>query len=156
MISHLVELIKACAPAASMRRRVEQDMVLSSGFELKKGTRINVDAARMWDAQLYEDPLRWIPDRFSKMRTTEGQEQAAQLVSTSPDHLAFGHGQHACPGRFFAAIEIKIALCRLILDYDWKLVPNSNVAPIMNGISAIASPSAKVAIRARDEDAGLD
>ncbi|KAH0404853.1 hypothetical protein KCU89_g710, partial [Aureobasidium melanogenum] len=144
------------ASIASMRRRVEHDMVLSSGFKLKKGTRINIDAARMWDPQLYEEPLRWIPDRFLKMRTTGGQEQAAQLVSTSPDHLAFGHGQHACPGRFFATIEIKIALCHLVLGYEWKLVPGSSVAPIINGISAIASPSAKVAIRRKEENACLD
>ncbi len=45
----------------------------------------------------------------------------AHLVSTSVDHVGFGHGQQACPGRFFAASEIKIVFVYLLLSYDWKL-----------------------------------
>lgn len=49
------------------------------------------------------------------------------LVTTSPDHLALGHGEHACPGRFFAAIEIKILLCHLLLKYEWELSPKYSI-----------------------------
>jgi cytochrome P450 len=35
--------------------------------------------------------------------------------------LAFGYGRHACPGRFFAANEIKMILARLVLDFDIKM-----------------------------------
>lgn len=42
------------------------------------------------------------------MREQAETETEALLVTTSPNHLAFGHGKHACPGRFFAATEIKI------------------------------------------------
>ena len=40
----------------------------------------------------------------------------------SLDIQVFGLGKHACPGRFFASNEIKVLLCRIILDYDMKLL----------------------------------
>ena len=33
--------------------------------------------------------------------------------------LAFGHGKFSCPGRFFAAGQIKLILCVLIMKYDF-------------------------------------
>ncbi len=44
-----------------------------------------------------------------------------QFVSPSKENLAFGLGRHACPGRFFAANEIKLILSRLLLDFDIKM-----------------------------------
>lgn len=35
--------------------------------------------------------------------------------------MGFGFGRHSCPGRFFAANEVKIALCHILLKYDFKL-----------------------------------
>ena len=43
-----------------------------------------------------------------------------QFVSVTPENMGFGFGEHACPGRFFAANEIKIILARIILDFDLK------------------------------------
>ena len=134
-----------------MRRYVDKDVILSNGFRLRKGTRVSVDSCRMRDPELYQNPDQWDGYRFFKLRSQEGMESGAQLVSTSPDHLAFGHGQHACPGRFFAANEIKIALSHMLLKYDWKLAPGTNVAPIMNGIAAIANPTTKLLFRRRTE-----
>lgn len=134
-----------------MRRWVAKDITLSNGFRLRKGMRINVDSCRMWDPELYENPEQWQGDRFLKLRSEQGKEHSSQLVSTSPDHLAFGHGEHACPGRFFAAHEIKVALCHMLVKYDWKLAPGTDVTPVMNGISAIASPTARLLIRRRQE-----
>ena len=38
----------------------------------------------------------------------------------SPDSLEFGHGSHACPGRFFAINVVKATLIAIILRYDLK------------------------------------
>jgi cytochrome P450 len=46
----------------------------------------------------------------------------SQFVAANEQNLGFGYGQHACPGRFFAANEIKMMIVRLILDYDIKNV----------------------------------
>ncbi|KAK1499410.1 ent-kaurene oxidase [Colletotrichum cuscutae] len=35
--------------------------------------------------------------------------------------MAFGFGRHACPGRFFAATEIKMLIARLLLEYDIRM-----------------------------------
>ncbi|KAJ1325847.1 tenellin biosynthesis cytochrome P450 monooxygenase [Microdochium nivale] len=40
------------------------------------------------------------------------------LVSTSDKFMGFSHGSHACPGRFFAANQLKIALAHIALHYD--------------------------------------
>lgn len=41
-------------------------------------------------------------------------------VTTSENFLPFGHAKHACPGRFFAANEIKLAFAYLSTKYDVK------------------------------------
>jgi cytochrome P450 len=35
--------------------------------------------------------------------------------------MGFGFGRHACPGRFFAANEIKLIVARLLMDFDIKM-----------------------------------
>jgi cytochrome P450 len=47
--------------------------------------------------------------------------QVPAQVTTSPYHIGFGHGVHVCPGRFFAAYEIKIALTFMLSRYDWRI-----------------------------------
>lgn len=44
------------------------------------------------------------------------------LVSTSADYQSFGHGRHACPGRFFAANELKLLLAYMVLNYDIEVL----------------------------------
>ncbi|UNI18386.1 hypothetical protein JDV02_004657 [Purpureocillium takamizusanense] len=136
---------------ASMRRRVERQMILSNGIKLKAGDRIAVDSHRMWDPTLHEEPGRWDPYRFLSMRTADPAKEnsAALLVTTSPDHLGFGHGRDACPGRFFAANEVKVALCHMIVKYEWELVPGTETKPNMMGLIAESSPTARITIRRR-------
>ncbi|CAO2647453.1 Nn.00g083750.m01.CDS01 [Neocucurbitaria sp. VM-36] len=42
------------------------------------------------------------------------------LVTTGVHHLPFGHGRHACPGRFFVSHELKMIFAHLLLNYDFK------------------------------------
>lgn len=90
------------------------------------------------------------------MRSTE-EERSAHFVSTSEKHFGFGHGSHACPGRFFAANEVKIALAHLLLKYDWKL-PEGADDPQPSSFSMIfvADPNAVLLIRRRKEEIDLD
>jgi len=101
---------------------------------------------------VHENPDQWDGYRFYKMRETPGKQNLAQLVSTSPDHLAFGHGQHACPGRFFAANEVKIALIHMLLKYDWKLPKGAVPKARRFGFSMTADPALKVEVRRRQEE----
>jgi len=132
-----------------MRRWVSSDVELSTGFTIKAGSRVTVDSSRMWNPNVYPQAEEWQADRFLRLRQEHGQEHVAQLVSTSANHFGFGYGQHACPGRFFAAAEIKIALCHLIYHYDWQLAPETSASPMVVGFSAIANPTAKLLVRQR-------
>lgn len=51
----------------------------------------------------------------------EGKENRHQFVTTSTDSLVFGHGNHACPGRFFASNEIKVVIIELLRSWDFRL-----------------------------------
>ena len=42
----------------------------------------------------------------------------AQYVASNPASLSFGYGRHACPGRFFAAQEIKAIMAYILHNYD--------------------------------------
>jgi cytochrome P450 len=66
-------------------------------------------------------PTQFDGNRFVNLRSVPGQETRHQFVSTSPDSLNFGHGNHACPGRFFASNEIKVVLIELLRNWDIRL-----------------------------------
>ncbi|KAG6040945.1 hypothetical protein E4U41_006536 [Claviceps citrina] len=133
----------------TMRRYVLEDMQLSNGLVLKKGTRLNIDNQRLTDPEFYDQPDVYNPFRFCNMRSQPGKDHVAQLVSTSPNHLGFGHGEHSCPGRFFAANEIKVALCHILAKYDWKLAPLTETTPDTKGVISKSSPVTEILIRRR-------
>ncbi|KAF3007238.1 hypothetical protein E8E14_009058 [Neopestalotiopsis sp. 37M] len=138
------------------RRAALKEIRLSNGITIRKGQRIGVSNAHMWDSAYYQDPEKFDAYRFLRMRENPAEQSSAHLVSTSEKHLGFGHGSHACPGRFFAANEIKIALCHLLLKYDWKLPDNHEPKPMAYGMSLIPDPRAKLLIRRRTEEIHLE
>ncbi|KAL4919607.1 cytochrome P450 [Aspergillus aurantiobrunneus] len=141
---------------ASMRRLVTKDIQLSDGTLLQKGTTIMVSGDGTRDPSVYPNPETFDAYRFLKLRETPGHETSAQLVSPSPEHLGFGYGNHACPGRFFAANEVKIALAHILLKYDFKLAPGAAKPSIQqSGISWNANATAKISIRRRQEEISL-
>ncbi|GKT94041.1 cytochrome P450 [Colletotrichum tofieldiae] len=140
---------------STWRRLVMEDIELSNGFVLRKGQKIISTNTHMWDAHYYENPLEYNGYRFLNMRSTD-EEKHAHLVSTSAKHPGFGHGQHACPGRFFAANEVKIALAHLLLKYDWKLPAGFKPQTVPYGMSLLPDPNAALLIRRRKEELDLD
>nr|KAK5446087.1 hypothetical protein LTR18_004006 [Exophiala xenobiotica] len=105
------------------------------------------------DPMLYPSPGTYQPFRFSSQReahhlegndsqdeskvtNTEEYIKKANLsfVSTSASYHPFGHGRHACPGRFFAANELKMLLAYMVLNYDFDMQPSrpNNNAPTSN------------------------
>jgi cytochrome P450 len=67
--------------------------------------------------------------RFEKLRKIPGNENKYSYVTTSPDSLNFGHGVHACPGRFFASNEIKIVLIDLLWEWDFRFLGGGSKRP---------------------------
>ena len=96
-------------------RHVGTDIRLSDGIVIPKNTHIAVPEYVMnFDPQVYDKPEIYDGLRFEKIReearrTGNAQKETrAQLTSTSTEFVAFGHGKHACPGRFFATNEVSL------------------------------------------------
>ncbi|OJD18787.1 hypothetical protein AJ78_01194 [Emergomyces pasteurianus Ep9510] len=142
--------------SVSMNRIATTDITLSDGTTIPKDTLTVVSSRRMWDPRIHTNPDKWDGYRFYNRRQNPGQENSSQLVSTSADHIAFGHGPQACPGRFFAANEIKVLLCHLLVKYDLKLVEGSAVKPFAYSFSIVSNPFAPLMVRKREEVIDLD
>ncbi|KAB2569485.1 Cytochrome P450 monooxygenase pyr3, partial [Lasiodiplodia theobromae] len=104
----------------SIARKVKKPVHLSDGTLLPRGATLICSTDRRTDPTVFPSPNAFNGRRFLARRQLPGQENAWQLVTTSADHLGFGHGAHACPGRFFAANEAKVAFAFLLICYDWR------------------------------------
>lgn len=99
-------------PDDGFRTVIPQGMMLSWG---------SMAVAR--DADVYEDSYSYDPFRFWRMReavsaTKDGREALSAFVATSLTHMPFGHGKHACPGRFLIDVELKMVVAYLVVHYD--------------------------------------
>jgi cytochrome P450 len=140
----------------SMHRLALDDVELPNGVVIQKGERTAISSHRMWSETDYEDPDKFDGYRFVKRRKLPGYEHRSHLISTSHDHTAFSHGKHACPGRFFAANEVKIAMVHLFLKYDMKMEHPSSAKWIEYGINMFVDPASKIRVRRRREELDLD
>ena len=120
------------------------------------------------DPSIYNKPLQFLPFRFS---APAGQEEAkkpaddetntdgkrtvpgftASAVTTSDRFLAFGHGRHACPGRFFALVELKLMLAYVLQNYD---VEKLDGRPRDTALFGALIPNRKAVMRIRRRDQG--
>ena len=100
-------------------------ITLSNGQYIPPGVLIEVPSGAVYqDTDVYPGGDTFDGFRFAKIREAGSATENArnQFVTTNEENLYFGYGKHACPGRFFAATEIKMILARLILEYDIKNV----------------------------------
>lgn len=138
-----------------MRRVATEDITLKDGTHIPQGTPLAVSASHMWETGLYDNPDKYDGYRFLKWRDITGKESKAYLVSTSQDHIGFGHGSHACPGRFFAVNESKVVLCHLLMKYDWRLAEPDLPGFLIVGLFSHVNPMLKLQIRRRKEEVSL-
>lgn len=131
-----------------MGRYVFKPFTFSNGITIPKGCVIEcASGAIHYDDEYHADAGVFDPFRWSKMRENEGEKTKHQMVSTEFEYLPFGHGRHACPGRFFAANELKAMLAHVLMEYDVKLegaFPKS-----MNVGSSVIPAKANVFFRKR-------
>lgn len=114
-----------------------------------------ISAHNMWDESVYPNAKEFDPYRFLRMRENPEREKFAHFVSPSVEHMGFGFGRHSCPGRFFAANEVKIALCHILLKYDFKLAEAERPEHERVGVSLSANSRGKILIRRRQEEISL-
>jgi cytochrome P450 len=117
---------------APMRLTVEP-LTLSTGQVIPPGTPLGFFAMSINQSNsLYKYPPAEVFDgyRFARMREEKEHENKHQFGCTGPaESFNFGHGIHACPGRFLAAAEIKVMLAHVLQNYDLKL-GNGEARPV--------------------------
>ncbi|KUI67166.1 Ent-kaurene oxidase [Cytospora mali] len=80
------------------------------------------DGADAYDAFRYSRQREEFNEKKDEKKNPDDGLKAAKMgmVTTSVEHYGFGHGRHACPGRFFVAHELKMLISYLLLNYDIK------------------------------------
>lgn len=120
-----------------------------SGVHLPRGTQVSVPALSiMRDEATYTGADKFVPFRFSDQRGGKGGARRGEntLSATSPEFLVFGHGRHACPGRFFAAAVLKLIMVHMLLEYDFEMLP---LRPADKWYGVLKLPPMKATIRVK-------
>lgn len=124
------------AGIVSFQRLVLSPIRLSNGFVIPAGTHICAASdARSRDPALYEAPLEFRPLRFYHPPSGEaagggGEVDAANLFSSVANGNSwFGVGRQACPGRWYASVQINLVLCLLLTEYEFKFPDGQTARP---------------------------
>ena len=109
-----------------LTRKALVNYTFSDGTKIPVGSTLSVSITHTHlNPETYEDPMKFDGFRFVKMKEraeAEGlMDRNFDMVTTSLQSLAFGHGRHACPGRFLAAAEVKMMIAYIIATYDLRL-----------------------------------
>jgi len=139
------------------RKVMVDGIVTEEGIELPKGSLISfLGHPLQCDAESFEDPFKYDPFRFSRPREeavdADGKPGLSNLsfVSTSPQHLPFGHGNHACPGRFLVDFEVKMIAAHVLAKYDVEFpVEYNGQRPHNVWIAEAFTPPTKVKIKVK-------
>lgn len=90
---------------------------------------------------------KWNADEYLKMKNIS-------MISTGEDFIAFGHGRHACPGRFLVQHELKMLLAYLLMNYEIPYLPER---PANHWFGTALVPPTKATIKVRRRaDAVMD
>ncbi|KAF7337628.1 Ent-kaurene oxidase [Mycena sanguinolenta] len=111
-----------------------------------------------FDESVYPEPYKFDCFRFSKLRASERTDLKYGFTRVEKDFVPFGLGKHACPGRFFASMELKIILSHLLLNYDLSLPGGAKEAPKPMFFNSTVIPDTKacVVLKPRVGQAGQD
>ncbi|ORW30950.1 cytochrome P450 [Mycobacterium paraense] len=115
----LHEALRLCPPAAGTMRTPTQDIVVD-GHLVEAGSMALVSFYALHrDPALWDDPLRFDPDRFLPERSKDRSRW---------QYLPFGGGPRSCVGDHFAMLEATLALATIVgaadiesLDPDFPL-----------------------------------
>ena len=150
-MSYIAYSHKVNAFSVAMQRVTVKDHTFTDGTKVPSGTTVAValDSVHLND-KIYPDALTFDPFRFVKLKEQDATGRKFDIVTTSNDSLAFGHGRHSCPGRYFAACELKLMFAHVVMNYDVK-IENEGVRPkdLWFVTSCVPNPNAKIFFRKR-------
>ncbi|KAK1462967.1 p450 monooxygenase [Colletotrichum cuscutae] len=103
--------------------------------------------SRNFSHRLFNSPMERLSAAAARLLTrTSSTAIDSTFVSTSVNHMGFGHGMHSCPGRFFAGNEAK---------YDIKFVEGQKPKFAEFGFTRESDSDVKISVRRRKEEIDL-
>ena len=102
-------------PPTPLIPRLCRESCTVQGYTIQSGTRVTINT---W--ALGRDPLYWGDDAES-FKPERFDRSSVDLKGTNFEFLPFGAGRRICPGITYASANIKLALARLLLCFDWQL-----------------------------------
>ncbi|KAL8797974.1 MAG: hypothetical protein Q9182_007066 [Xanthomendoza sp. 2 TL-2023] len=111
---------------------VKEGLTLPGGQHLPQNAWVGVSIVGInRDSRFYKEADQYRPFRHAKRSTLEASSAAsgtddttkaeangAYLATTSDTFMSFGHGQNACPGRWFAGHILQLMVAYITLNYD--------------------------------------
>lgn len=112
-----------------MQRVTLKPIRFSDGTTVPAGVDLAIPAiVPLRDSETYVNPELFDPYRFAQLRSGQAKDllgydnkEVYQFISVAKENLGFGYGKRACPGRFFAANEIKMICAQVLMNYDIKM-----------------------------------
>ncbi|PBP27567.1 hypothetical protein BUE80_DR001381 [Diplocarpon rosae] len=141
-----------------MKQVVKKDGInLPTGEHLPFGTNVGIHNYPVHhDEDYYQNPYSFDPLRFcspiepanqyEKKSAQSVRYKGTPLVTTTPKYLAFSHGKHSCPGRFFASQQLKLVLAYIATNYD---IQHIDLRPENNWLVGSQGPPLNVQVRIR-------
>lgn len=83
------------------------------------------------DPKFYDGPQRFDGLRFYRSGGNEDTNSSGiqDYTGIEPGNLSWGNGRFTCPGRWYAAVMIKLIVARLLLDHDVSFPPGQTERP---------------------------
>ncbi|RGP74498.1 hypothetical protein FLONG3_6057 [Fusarium longipes] len=136
----------------TFQRAAIADMTLPDGTFVPKGTKLEINTCSIHaDGDLYENPGEFDGLRFYKMRQGPGQENKYRYSSVGREDLSWGFGRHACPGRYLSAVNIKLIMSELLMNYDIRLCDGASRPPnIEFEVLCSPDPNYEILLKSRD------
>jgi cytochrome P450 len=133
----LHEALRLCPPAAGTMRSPTRDIVVD-GYRVEAETVGLVSFYAMHrDPALWEDPLRFDPDRFLPERS-QGRSRW--------QYLPFGGGPRSCIGDHFAMLEATLALATIIRGVEIESLDGD--FPLLTPFTVVAAAPVRARIHA--------
>lgn len=148
--------------ATRFPRSVERQLTLRDGTVLPAGACLDaVFSPLLRDPKYYPDPERFDPYRFVKLRSGEvpdpngyRNKDQYQFIAANKEDIFWSYGYHACPGRFFAVMQIKLAITYFLSRFEIQRPGGSRekVEPISVINGKIPDFSAVFEVKARPKE----
>lgn len=138
--------------SVTFQRRLTVPLTLSNGSTIPKNSYISMAYQPMYrDPSYYPSPLTFDPLRFYNLRKKEGEEEKHQFASVDAGEALWTFGKFACPGRHWAAAQIKLLVIVLLLEFDISYPEGQTERPesTIYGAKCMPSMTQKMVLKRR-------